>query len=231
MSDVPRMRVFPHESAPSSAGPQCLHLRKPVPTDGPRVFELVSACAPLDVNSLYCYLILCAHFQDTCCIAECGGEIVGFVSGYREPARPDVFFCWQVAVAARLRRSGIAIAMLRSILSDPTNRGVRTLEATVTSANHPSMGLFRRLAAELGSACHVEVLFSEPHFAPWEHEAEWLMRIGSFELASDHDPLEAARDREPGRFEHASDLVQCGLPGVVAPPKTPSSERVPNPQS
>jgi L-2,4-diaminobutyric acid acetyltransferase len=215
MSDVARIDIFREQSARFCADLlDSLRLRKPKPTDGPRLLELVSACSPLDVNSLYCYLILCAHFRDTCVVAERGHEVVGFVSGYREPAQPDAFFCWQVAVAGGLRRSGLATAMLKAILSDPANRGVRTIEATVTGPNHASMRLFQRLASDLGSPCHVEMLFSERHFAPWKHDVEWLIRIGPFDLpcdlvrsdeASDHDarvahddggPLSPARDAD-----------------------------------
>src|SRR5262249_19192256 len=85
-----------------------VRLREPRATDASRVLALVSACAPLDVNSLYCYLILCTHFHETCVLAERDREVLGFISGYREPSRADVLFCWQVAVAAGMPRAGLA---------------------------------------------------------------------------------------------------------------------------
>jgi L-2,4-diaminobutyric acid acetyltransferase len=185
MPTAPNMDVIQERSrdAPTTLL-QRVRLRKPEPTDGARLLELVSSCSELDRNSLYCYLILCTHFRDTCIVAEYGSELVGFVSGYREPARPDVFFCWQVAVAASMRRSGLATAMLRSIFSNPTNIGMRLIEATVTRHNCASMHLFQRLAADLGLPCDVEMLFSESHFAPWKHDAEWLVTIGPSDLQS-----------------------------------------------
>jgi len=186
----------------ATAGADTLHgvrLRVPTTTDAPRVLALVSACAPLDVNSLYCYLILCTHFHETCVLAERDGEVLGFISGYREPSRADVLFCWQVAVAAEMRRSGLASVMLKSILSSPACRGVRTVEATVTGSNHASMRLFRRLAGDRGAPCHAELLFSERHFAPWKHDAEWLLRIGPFEGPSEHAwPERAGVCQAPG---------------------------------
>jgi L-2,4-diaminobutyric acid acetyltransferase len=217
MSDAARTHIFQEQSAPAHAG--LLHgvwLRQPKATDAPRLLELVSACTPLDVNSLYCYLILCTHFHETCVVAERGGEILGFVSGYREPPRPDALFCWQVAVAAKLRRSGLASAMLRSILSGPANRGVRTIEASVTGSNHGSMRLFRRLADDLGAPCRVEMLFSERDFAPWEHDAEWLVRIGPFDM-----PCDLARsERAGGREAPVSGYRRLTLPAedLLLPP-------------
>ena len=188
------------EEARSGLHPS-LRLRKPEPTDGARLHALVSSCSVLDANSLYCYLILCTHFSDTCIVAEHGSELVGFVSGYREPARPEVFFCWQVAVAARQRRCGLATAMLKSILSDSANRGIRTIEATVTGPNHASMRLFQHLAADLGARCYIEMLFSESHFAPIKHDAEWLVTIGLPDL-----------ERHLARPDHGSDLQLRELP-------------------
>jgi len=197
MTDAAENRAFREQSPPARA--DLLHgvrLREPDATDAASVLGLVSACAPLDVNSLYCYLILCTHFRETCILAERDGEVLGFVSGYREPSRPDVLFCWQVAVAAKMRKSGLASAMLKSILSGPASRGVRSVEATVTGSNHASMRLFRRLAGDLDAPCHVEVLFSERHFAPWKHDAELLVRIGPFDEQREHVRPERAAVRE-----------------------------------
>jgi L-2,4-diaminobutyric acid acetyltransferase len=198
MSDVSSIILSQQRSAKVRAAPlQGVRLRKPEPTDGARLLALVSACPPLDVNSLYCYLLLCMHFSETCIVAERDAEIVGFVSGYREPPRPQVFFCWQIAVASVLRRSGVATAMLNAILTNHANRGVHTIEATVTSPNQTSMRLFEGLAADLGMPCRVEPLFTERHFAPWEHDAEWLVRIGPCAPHNDFVGGRALHDRAP----------------------------------
>src|SRR5262249_18150906 len=175
MTDAAENHVFREQGAPVRADllADLLHgvrLREPDATDAAKVLGLVSACAPLDVNSLYCYLILCPPFRESCMLAERDGEVLGFVSGYREPSRPDVLFCWQVAVAAKLRKSGLARAMLKSILSSPASRGVRTVEATVTGSNHASMRLFRRPAGDPGAPGHVAAPFSGRALAAVEHE-------------------------------------------------------------
>jgi L-2,4-diaminobutyric acid acetyltransferase len=45
-------------------------LRKPEGEDGSAVWDLVRECKPLDENSMYCNLIQCDHFSDTCVLAE-----------------------------------------------------------------------------------------------------------------------------------------------------------------
>ena len=39
------------------------------------IWELISACPPLDTNSAYANLLQCTHFADTCVIAEREGRI------------------------------------------------------------------------------------------------------------------------------------------------------------
>src|SRR5262249_29786916 len=153
----------------ATAGADTLHgvrLREPRTTDAPRVLALVWACPPLDVNSLYCYLILCTHFHETCVLAERDGEVLGFISGYREPSRADVLFCWQVAVAAEMRRSGLASVMLKSILSSPACRGVRAVGGTGTRPNHASMRPFPRLPRGLAAPGRSPGRFSGRRVAP-----------------------------------------------------------------
>jgi hypothetical protein len=76
-------------------------MRLPTRKDGAAIHHLISECPPLDLNSLYAYLLLGEHFSDTCVLAEsAGGRINGFISAYVIPTRPDVLFVWQVAVHA-----------------------------------------------------------------------------------------------------------------------------------
>src|SRR5690606_35020586 len=74
-------------------------LRPPASADGPHLHRLVRACKPLDENSIYCNLLQCTHFADTCVAAEQDGELVGFISGYIPPKQADTLFVWQVAVS------------------------------------------------------------------------------------------------------------------------------------
>ena len=63
-------------------------LRKPTASDGADIWELVRSCRPLDENSMYCNLLQCDHFADTCVLAELSGEaVVGGILGI-EGAHP-----------------------------------------------------------------------------------------------------------------------------------------------
>ena len=83
-------------------------IRTPAASDGAAVNELIERCKPLDENSVYCNLLQCSHFNDTCVLAEAEGEVVGFVSGYLLPKRDDRLFVWQVAVDERARGRSLA---------------------------------------------------------------------------------------------------------------------------
>lgn len=147
---------------------------------GVDIHRLVSECRPLDLNSVYAYLLLCEHFAQTCVLAERAGKVVGFVSAYRPPARSEAIFVWQVAVAEQMRGGGLAKAMLHELLARDAVRGCRYLETTVSPSNVPSRRLFRSLARELGAPVVESVLFSEKDFGEGGHEIEALLRIGPF---------------------------------------------------
>ncbi len=150
--------------------------------DGMAVFRLVESCPPLDVNSSYCNLLQCSHFSATSVKAEYDRSLVGFVSGYLIPERPNTLFIWQVAVAEQARGIGLASHMLQHILTRPACAGVEYLETTITADNQASWALFealasKHLATELNSG---EWMDKERHFAGL-HDSEALLRIGPFQ--------------------------------------------------
>jgi len=153
-------------------------LRRPRAEDAAAIKGIVAASGVLDVNSLYCYLLLCSHFESTCVVAEVRGELVGFTTGYLLPARSDVFFVWQVGVHESARGQGLAAAMLDSLMRRDSCASVRFLEATVTPANDASMALFRSFARRFGTVCTEMPCFNESVFGEEAHEAENLLRIG-----------------------------------------------------
>ena len=149
-------------------------------SDGAAIRRLIDACKPLDVNSLYAYLLLCEHHAGTCVVARRDEHIVGFVSAYRIPQREDTLFVWQVAVDASTRGTGLAKAMLRDLLARPLVRGSTHLETTVSPSNTASRRLFHALARELDAPVNETVLFAESDFGGEDHECETLIRIGPF---------------------------------------------------
>lgn len=146
------------------ANAQGVSLRKPRAGDGSDVWALVRACKPLDENSMYCNLIQCDHFADTCILAEKDGAAVGWISGYLRPDAPETLFVWQVAVHAQARGLGLAGRMLDALLSRDDMACVHTLQTTITADNDASWGLFRSLAERHGG-----VLSDAPHFREDDH--------------------------------------------------------------
>lgn len=169
--------------APETAAPGTMPgvvLGAPGARDGAAIHGLVDACKPLDVNSVYAYLLLCEHFAETCVRAERSGRTVGFISAYRPPQKAEVIFVWQVAVAEEMRGQGLARAMLRELLSRPGLRDCRYLETTVSPSNEASRRVFYGFARELRARVTERVLFCEQDFGGENHEQEVLIRIGPF---------------------------------------------------
>lgn len=154
-------------------------LRRPVVADGPGVWHMVRGSS-LDTNSPYAYFMMFRYFPDTCVVAEHGGHVVGFMTGFRPPAAPDTLFVWQIGVAPAARGQGLAGALLDEVLGRPEQAQVRWLEATVAHSNAASLKLFHGLAGRLGAAVTESPCFPEQLFPSDVHEAEMLLRIGPF---------------------------------------------------
>ncbi|WET76852.1 hypothetical protein P3102_22370 [Amycolatopsis sp. QT-25] len=60
--------------------------------------DLVRRSGRLDVDTRYAYLIWCRDFASTSLLAEHDGAILGFVTGYRPPRYPAIYFAWQSAI-------------------------------------------------------------------------------------------------------------------------------------
>lgn len=153
-------------------------LRRPEDADGQKVYELIAACPPLDTNSMYCNLLQCTHFSETCVLAEKDGKAVGFISAYIPPEQPDTLFVWQVAVHEDARGDGLGKKMLRRILGRSVCRDVKKIQTTITRDNKASWGLFRSFAKTIGNNCHDEVLFCRKEHFAGRHASEHLLTIG-----------------------------------------------------
>ena len=122
-------------SAGSKAPAHGWVFRAPQLDDAKHIHALIQACPPLDVNSLYVYLLLAHHHSSTCVLAQQPeGPLQGFVSAYVPPQSPDVLFVWQVAVHDSARGAGLGKKMLGSLLSRPGLEAIRHIETTVGPA-------------------------------------------------------------------------------------------------
>lgn len=162
-----------------------LDLRIPASSDAYAIHELVADCPPLDLNSIYSYLLLCEHFTTTCVLATVDGEPQGFVSAYIPPAKPDVLFVWQVAVHARNRGQGLGRLMLASLLARTDLKGIRYIETTVSPDNLASRRMFEGVAQSLCAAMQEVPLFGSDLFGAQAHQDEPLLRIGPFATRPD----------------------------------------------
>lgn len=154
-----------------------IQLRHTDINDGRKVYELIKASPPLDLNSQYYYHIMCHDFSDTCVIAEVGNEIAGFISGYIRPDAKNTLFIWQVAVNEKFRGNGLASKMLEWLIAASSCRDVKQLETTISPSNIPSRKLFTRFAKKQNAECTESVFLDERHFQETGHENEILYKI------------------------------------------------------
>jgi len=159
---------------------------RPSKKDGAAIWRIARDSRKLDLNSSYAYLLWCHDFADTSAVARVGGEVVGFVIGYRRPAAPDTVVVWQIAVDASQRGRGTAGALLDALVGDLVDDrdkgGVRYVETTITPDNDASNALFCSLASRWGAEMNVAGEFEAGEF-PDEHDTEVLYRIGPFTRA------------------------------------------------
>jgi len=158
--------------------------RKPRPQDGAAIWTLVKETGVLDVNSVYLYILLGRDFSDTSVLVEEDGAVVGFITGYIPPTRPDRLFIWQVGVAEAARGKGLAGRMIMDILRRQDSGQIRYLETTVSPSNQSSHRLFAKAAKQLDTELTIEAGFDETLFPGGNHEAEPAYLIGPFNLDS-----------------------------------------------
>ncbi|MDZ7710658.1 MAG: diaminobutyrate acetyltransferase [Roseovarius sp.] len=123
------------------------------------MWDLIRNSGALDENSMYCNLVQCDHFSETCVIAELDGVIVGWISAFIPPDAPDTLFVWQVAVGEQARGRGVAKKMLANLLERPVCADVKQLKTTITADNDASWALFNSFASNMDAE-----LEREPHY-------------------------------------------------------------------
>ncbi|WP_281890366.1 diaminobutyrate acetyltransferase [Paenibacillus sp. YYML68] len=167
-----------------------VRLRPPVKEDGADVWELVRRSGTLDLNSSYAYIMLCDVFRQTCAVAEAGGRIVGFVSAFIHPSKPDTLFVWQIAVDSSQRRKGLGQRLLQEVWQREACRKVKYIEATVGPDNVASRSLFSKFGRAREADCRLTQGYSASIFpaAPGgkAHEDELLLRVGPFPARAAH---------------------------------------------
>lgn len=147
--------------------------------DGVNVWGLISEAGKLDLNSSYCYMMLCDYFKETCVIAKDEDEVVGFLSALCTPRDEKTLFVWQIAVSGKHRRKGIGRKMLDTLLNRESCRDIRYIETTISPDNLASRRMFAGLAAERLAPCTISSGYKKEMFPEdSQHEPEQLFRIG-----------------------------------------------------
>ncbi|MFF8385256.1 diaminobutyrate acetyltransferase [Streptomyces kanasensis] len=146
--------------------------------DGAALWRIARDSEVLDLNSSYSYLLWCRDFAATSVVArDTDGEPVAFVTGYVRPDRPGTLVVWQVAVDHGHRGRGLAGTLLDALVARLADRGIHTVETTVTPDNTASDRLFTSFAERRGASLEREVLFDGELFPEGGHEPEVLYRI------------------------------------------------------
>lgn len=156
-------------------------LREPSATDGSKVWNLIKRAGQLDLNTPYCYLMLCDVFRTSCVVAEWNNELVGFVSALVKPEKPDTLFVWQIAVDPLHRGQGLGKSMLRDLLARSYYSPIRYIEATVSESNTASNRMFCSFAEEIGVVIQqVAGGYTTDMFPVQGHDQEPLIKLGPF---------------------------------------------------
>lgn len=167
-----------HRAIANNGGSTGHIFRKPVSEDGHAISTLIAACPPLDPNSIYCNLLQCTHFADTCIVAEKDGAIEGWISGYRPPSDPEALFIWQVAIDERARGCGLGVAMLGTLIRRPAAASATRMLTTITRSNLASRRMFARFAQSHAADLRADPGFDDKRHFGGGHESEELITIG-----------------------------------------------------
>ncbi|WP_010269276.1 diaminobutyrate acetyltransferase [Paenibacillus senegalensis] len=155
-----------------------IHYRRPEPADGSRIWEVVQKTGVLDVNSAYCYMMMCRNFRETCVVAEKEDQIVGFVTAYVLPDQPDTLFVWQIGIAPDEQGQGIGKNLLTQLEQQLSHRSISYWETTISPSNTASRALFASYAKARGAKWNEQEGFRAALFPTDEHEEEKWIRIG-----------------------------------------------------
>jgi L-2,4-diaminobutyric acid acetyltransferase len=160
---------------------QVILIRHARPEDGQKIWRLIRDIGVLDLNSVYCYLLICQHFRNTCLVAETGGEITGFITAYKVPDDETTLFIWQIGVAESTRNQGLAKRLIVELLQSDYCRNIKQIRATVSPSNSVSFSLFRSLARDLNTTLTQQDYFDSALFpVDQHHEKEMLLTVGQF---------------------------------------------------
>lgn len=157
---------------------QQIHYSTPDRTDGKNMWQLVQKTT-LDKNSVYKYIMFSSYFTDTCVVAKNDQELIGFITGFIPPDKPDTVFVWQIGVDPDFSGKGVGSSLLEQLITQVKDKDILFLEATITPSNQASRALFKKFAAKHDAQCQIESFLVSELFPDLDlYEEEELFRIG-----------------------------------------------------
>ncbi|MDY0131600.1 MAG: diaminobutyrate acetyltransferase [Desulforegulaceae bacterium] len=154
-------------------------LKKPVPSDGKLIWELVKNSKSLDLNSIYHYVLMADHFNESSIAAFKDNELAGFVTAYFPPIKHQTLFVWQVGVSKKFQGRNLGKTMITTLAKSQLSQKVKYLHATITTSNKASIALFKSTAKSLDSNYKFdEIIYPKDFFGETGHEPEKLFQIG-----------------------------------------------------
>jgi len=158
-----------------------LSIRKPVEADGLIIWEMVHRSGTLDLNSAYCYIMLGKYFPDTCAIAEADGRPIGFVTGFRVPARPDTWFVWQISIAEEARGQGLARRLLEHVLNAGETRTFGGLKQPSPHPIRPHANYSKDLRVNAAANAAYPMAFRRSCFQEWRTRRNVCTRLDHYQ--------------------------------------------------
>lgn len=160
---------------------QAVFIRHAQPEDGQKIWRLIGDIGSLDLNSVYCYLLLFQHFSKTCLVAEVERNLAGFITAYKVPENETTLFIWQIGVAENARHMGLAKKLIMELLQSDCCKLINRIQATVSPSNTASLSLFKSLARDLNTTLTQTDYFDKALFPTEQHhEKEMLLTVGPF---------------------------------------------------
>jgi L-2,4-diaminobutyric acid acetyltransferase len=160
---------------------QAVFIRHAQPEDGKKIWSLIRDIGVLDLNSVYCYLLLCRHFSKSCLVAEDGKNLAGFITTYKVPEDETTLFIWQIGVAENARHMGLAKKLIMELLQSDYCKFISRIQATVSPSNTASLSLFKSLSRDLNTTLTQTDYFDTALFpVDQHHEKEMLLTVGPF---------------------------------------------------
>jgi ribosomal protein S18 acetylase RimI-like enzyme len=151
-----------------------LPFRRPEVSDHARVVGIIPSWWSLpgtaDLGLLLPRLFF-QHFADTSTIVEDeGGELAGFLIGFRSSSQPDAAYVHFVGVRPDLRASGLARTLYERFFDAMRASGCRRVEAITGPGNVGSQRFHRAMGFELTGDAEIEgVLAWRDYDGPGEH--------------------------------------------------------------